>query len=143
MAGSVLEERVENEGFFAAFGGGRQRFGAVIRIEHAWPACFFGIGIGRCRDGCRRRSRRQVEAAFAAAACERQHGRAAQKDDGPSRRSRAVVAIHDKNPQCGGTIQRLPCETCISIKPITKTMQPNPASAMMTDCWTRGRTEMV
>jgi hypothetical protein len=34
-------------------------------------------------------------------------------------------------------------ETCISMKPITKTMQPNPASAMMTDCWTRGRTEMV
>jgi len=39
----------------------------------------------------------------------------------------------------------LPCsgETCIGMKPITKTMQPNPASAVMTDCWTRGRTEMV
>jgi hypothetical protein len=41
------------------------------------------------------------------AACEREHGRA-RKDDGPSGRSRAVIAIHDKNPQCGGTIQRLP-----------------------------------
>ena len=105
--GSVVEERIENERFLAAFSGGRRRFGPVIRIEYAWPACFFRIGIGRRRDGRRRCGRGQVEAALAAAAREREHSRD-QKDDGPSRRSRAVVAVHDKNPQCGGTITNIP-----------------------------------
>jgi hypothetical protein len=107
MVGSVVEERIENERFLAAFSGGRRRFGPVIRIEYAWPACLLRIGIGRRRDGRRRCGRGQVEAALAAAAREREHSRD-QKDDGPSRRSRAVVAVHDKNPQCG-TIQRFPC----------------------------------
>src|ERR1700716_945604 len=109
MAGSVVEERVENEGFLAAFGGGRRRIGSVIRIEHAGLACRFGVAVGRCRgERLLRHIRRQVEAAFASAAPEREHGRA-QKDDGPSRSRRAVSSIHSKIPNAGGTIQRLPC----------------------------------
>src|SRR5438477_12185223 len=108
MAGSVVEERIENERFLAAFGGGRRRIGAVIGIEHARFTRLFGFGIRRCNRGCRRRTRRQVEAAFASAAAERERGRA-QKDNGPSRRRRAVTAGHDKIPNAAGTIQRLPC----------------------------------
>src|SRR5215217_6118837 len=97
MAGSVVEKRIENEGFLAAFGGSRRRIGSVIWIEHAWLARLFGVGIGRGRDYRGRRcARRQVEPAFASAAPEREHGRA-QNDDGPSL-CRAVVAIHDMIP---------------------------------------------
>src|SRR5215208_596228 len=111
MAGSVtIQERVENEGFPAAFGGGGRGIGSVIRIEHAWPArCRLVIGILlRGRRGLRRGVRRQVERALASAAPERKHSRA-QKDDGPSRRFRAVIASHEKIPNAAGTIQTLPC----------------------------------
>src|SRR5664279_1081243 len=104
---SSVEQRIENEGFLAAFGGGRRRVGSVIGIEHAGFGGGFVVAIGRRRgDRLPGRVRRQVEPALASAAAERECGRA-QNDDGPSR-SRAVVAIHDNNPQCGGTIQRLP-----------------------------------
>src|SRR5258707_8411741 len=107
MAGSVVEERIENEGFLAAFGGSRRRVGPVIRIEYARPARLFGLGIGRCRDGCRRCGWRQVEAALAAAASERENGRA-QKDDGPSRSCRAVIPIHDKIPNAAAPYKDCP-----------------------------------
>jgi hypothetical protein len=122
--GSVVQERVEHECLPAAFRSGRRRFASVRRIEHAWLArrpC--GVGIGLCRGGRRRRcTRRQIERAFTSAAPERKHGRA-QKDDGPPGRCWAVVANHDKIPNAGGTIQRLPCSGETSA--ITK-LQRNP-----------------
>src|ERR1700738_3481180 len=110
MAGSVVEERVENECFLAAFRGGRRRIGSVGRIEHAWglgPSRVLG-GIGLCGGGRgRRRGRRQIERPFAAAAPEREHGRA-QKDDSPSLTCRAVVAIHDKIPNAAAPYKDCP-----------------------------------
>src|SRR4249919_2311425 len=106
MAGSV-EKRIEDEGFLAAFGGGRRRIASVIWIEHAWPGGGLGVAVGRRHGGLLCGGiRRQVEAGLASAAPEREHGRT-QKDDGPS--GRAVVAGHDKIPNAAGTIQRLRC----------------------------------
>src|SRR5882672_9552628 len=97
MAGSVVQERIENERFLAAFGSRRRRIGSVGRIEHAWLAGG-PLGLGRLGSGRLRRSvRRQVEPAFASAAAEREHGRAEQ-NDGPSRRRRTVSTIHSKIP---------------------------------------------
>src|SRR5260370_38872838 len=99
MAGSVVEERVENECFLAAFSGGRRRIGSVRGIEHAWLARGrLVVGIGLCGGGSGRRcGRRQVERAFASAAPELEHGRA-QKQDSPSPTCRSVAAISDKIP---------------------------------------------
>src|ERR1700712_3960940 len=108
MASSV-EKRIEDERFLAAFGGSGRRIGSGARIEHAGPARrgqVIGIGLRR-GGGLRRGVRRQIERTLAAAAPEREHGHA-EHYDGPSRRCWAVVAIHDKIPNAGGTIQRLP-----------------------------------
>lgn len=100
MAGSVtIQERVEDKGFLAAFVRRRRRIGPVIRIEHARPArsrLVICIPLGR---GCRFRRRvgRKVKRTLSPAASKREHDRA-QKDDGPSRRFRAVSAIHGKIP---------------------------------------------
>src|ERR1700738_4260553 len=110
LAGSVVEERVENECFLAAFRGGRRRIGSVGRIEHAWrPArSRLVVGIGLCGGGRgRRRGRRQIERPFAAAAPEREQGRA-QKDDGPSLTCRAIVAIHEKIPNAAAPYKDCP-----------------------------------
>src|ERR1700736_987914 len=110
MAGSVtIQERVENEGFLAAFGGGRRRIGSVIRIEYAGLArSRLVVGIRLCRGGrLRRGARRQVEPALAPTAAEREHGRA-QNDDGPSPICRAVVAIHDKIPNAAAPYKDCP-----------------------------------
>src|SRR5258708_25685252 len=57
MAGSVVQERVENECFLAALGGDWPRFGAVSRIEHAWLARGpISLGIGLFSGGCLRPS---------------------------------------------------------------------------------------
>src|SRR5258706_5679175 len=99
MAGSVVQERIENECFLAAFGGGGPRIHSVGRIEHAWCACGpLSLGVSLLGSGrLRRRVWRQVEAALASAAAEREHG-CAEHDDGPSRRCRAVITIHGKIP---------------------------------------------
>src|SRR5215210_784283 len=100
MAGSVtIQERVENEGFLAAFSGGGRSIGSLIGVEHprgARSRLVINILLRR-RRRLRRSVRRQVERALASAARERKHGRA-QKDDGPSRNFRAVIAIHDNIP---------------------------------------------
>src|SRR6266404_291852 len=109
MAGSVVQERVENKAFFAALSGGRRRIGSVGRIEHAWLArSRLVVGIGLCGGGRGRRcGRRQVERAFASAAPERERGRA-QKDDSPSPTCRTVVAIHDKIPNAAAPYKDCP-----------------------------------
>src|ERR1700676_3227700 len=109
MASSVtIEERVENEGFLAAFGRSRCRIGPVRRIEHARLGRLLGLGIGRRRDGgLRRGGRRQVERALASAPPERERGRA-QKDDGPSLTCRAVVACHFKIPNAAAPYKDCP-----------------------------------
>src|SRR3977135_3270820 len=97
MASSVVEERVENEGFLGAFGSGRRGIGAVIGIEHARLGRGFGVAIGRrCGDRLSR-GRRQGAPGLGAPAAEGEHGRA-QKNDGPSLTCWAVTAIHDKSP---------------------------------------------
>src|ERR1700722_3167442 len=108
MVSSVaIQERVENEGFLAAFGGRRRRIGSVGRIEHARFDRSFRVALGRRRgDRLLRSVRRQIEPALASAAPEREHGRA-QKNDGPSLTCRAVLADHEKIPNAGRTIQRL------------------------------------
>src|SRR6202165_625250 len=107
MASSVFEERVENEGFRAAFASGRPGIGAVIGIEHARLGRGFGVAICRRRGDRLSRARRQVEPGFASAAAEREHGRA-QKDDGPSLTCRAVIAIHDKIPNAAAPYKDCP-----------------------------------
>src|SRR5437870_4349092 len=95
--GSVVEKRVENEGFLAAPGGGRQRIRAVTRIEHTGLALGLPIAALHYLGGLRRGRRRQIEGTFAPTAAKRENDRAEQ-DHGPSRRRRAKVAIHDKIP---------------------------------------------
>src|SRR5258708_38239677 len=95
MAGSVVEERIENEGFLAAFGGSRRRVGPVIRIEYARPARLFGLGIGRRRGGGRRCGRRQEAAAPSAPASQHGQGRA-RKPRAPRRSFPAVIATPGK-----------------------------------------------
>src|ERR1700716_1697583 len=116
MAGSV-EKRIEDEGFLAAFRRGGLRIASVGWIEHARRGGLLGFGIGRRRCGLRRRvrrrgvrlrgGRRQIEAAFASAAPERERGRAEQ-DDGPSRRARAVTTIHDEIPNAAAPYKDCP-----------------------------------
>ena len=84
--------------------------GSGGRIECALRGPFgFGIGLGRAAADCRLRRGvgRQIEPALAAAAPERQHGRA-QNDDGPSRRCRAQLAIHDKIPNAAAPYKDCP-----------------------------------
>src|SRR5258708_40080058 len=97
MAGSVVEERIENEGFLAAFGGSRRRVGPVIRIVYARPARRFGLGIGRCRDGGRRGGWRPGGASLPAPPPVREPGRGAEAR-APSRSRPALVPLHDQNP---------------------------------------------
>src|SRR5665647_350710 len=110
MASSVtVEERVENEGSLAAFGGGGRRIASVIRIVDAGRArgrLVVGVGLRR-RGRLRRAVRRQVEGALASAAAEREHGRA-QQDDGPSPAGRAVITIHDKIPNAAAPYKDCP-----------------------------------
>src|SRR5664279_1383974 len=110
MASSVtVEERIEDEGFLAAFGGGRRRIASVIRIVHAGRArgrLVIGIGLRR-RGRLRRGVRRQVEPTLASAASERERGRA-QQDDGPSPACRAVITIHDKIPNAAAPYKDCP-----------------------------------
>src|SRR3954470_15707944 len=126
MAGSVtIQERVEDEGFLAAFGGGRRRIGPVIRIEHARSArsrLMVRILLsGRCR--LRRGVRRQVEHALAPAAAKRERG-SRQHNDGPSRQFRAVIASHDNIPNA-----RAPYKHCLALASAAKLLfrlsQPN------------------
>src|SRR5712671_3709662 len=110
MAGSVVQERIENEWFLAALGGGRSRIHSVGRIEHArFARGPLGLRIGLLGGGRLRRGgvRRQVEPAFASAAAKREHRRAEQ-DDGPSRRCRTVSTIHGKIPNAAAPYKDCP-----------------------------------
>src|SRR6266567_1870644 len=112
MAGSVtVQERVEDERLFTAFGSRRRRVGPVARIEYAGLGGAFSLGIGGSRLRRRVRGiRRQIEAALAAAAPERERAHA-QQDDGPSRRCRPVVASHDEIPNT----RLAPYKDCLSL----------------------------
>src|ERR1700681_3723188 len=111
VAGSVVQERIENEWFLAALGGGRSRIHSVGRIEHARFArgSPLRLGIGLLGSGRLRRGgvRRQVEPAFAPAAAKREYRRAEQ-DDGPSRRCRTVSTIHGKIPNAAAPYKDCP-----------------------------------
>src|ERR1700692_3303020 len=99
MAGSVtIQQRVEDKWFLTTLGRLRRSIRSVGRIEHARLSRPRGVRIRR-RGRLRRRvrARRQVERTFASTAAQRQR-RYAQQDDGPSRRSRAVVTDHDEIP---------------------------------------------
>src|SRR5258708_1882517 len=109
MGGSVVEERVEDEGFPLALGGSGRLVASKGRIEHGSPIWLcVGLGLAPRRGGRLRRSGRgQIKPAFAPAARKRQrHGDQNRRD--PSRRRRTGSAIHGDIPKCGGTIQRLP-----------------------------------
>src|ERR1700761_8696063 len=99
MAGSVaVQQRIENERSLGTSAGGRRRIGAIAWVEHARVARLRSLGVLRGGGRRLRRScRRQIQRPFASTASERYHG-SAQKDDGPSLRCWAVVAIHVKIP---------------------------------------------
>src|ERR1700735_5662882 len=112
MANSVaLQQRIENERSLGASAGGRRRIGPIAWIEHARFAPLVGLAIGLLRRGrhLRRGSRRQIQRPLASAASERKHG-SAQKNDGPSLRCWAVVAIHVKIPNAAA-----PYKDCVTL----------------------------
>src|SRR4029078_3904620 len=121
MALSVaVEERVEYERPFVALGCRRRSVGAVARIEDAGlgGALRFRIG-GRPLRRCVRGIRRQVEAALAAAAAERERGHA-QQDDGPSRRCQPGVTGHDEIPNT----RAAPYKDCSALARATAPWKP-------------------
>src|ERR1700743_1303957 len=112
MANSVaLQRRTDNERSLGPSARGRRRIGAIAWIEHARFARLVGLGIalhgGRRR--LRRGGRRQIQRPLASTASEHKHG-SAQKDDGPSRRCWAVVAIHVKIPNAAA-----PYKDCVTL----------------------------
>src|ERR1700722_9072990 len=112
MASSVaVQQRIENERSLGASAGGRCRIGPIAWIEHARLARLVGLGIDMRGGGrrLRRGGRRQIQRPLASAASERKHG-SAQKDDGPSLRCWAVVAIHVKIPNAGA-----PYKDCVAL----------------------------
>src|ERR1700722_6341691 len=112
MAGSVaVQQRIENERSLGASAGGRRRIGPIAWVEHARFARLVGLGIDMRGGGrrLRRGGRRQIQRPLASAASERKHG-SAQKDDSPSLRCWAVVAIHVKIPNAAA-----PYKDCVTL----------------------------
>jgi hypothetical protein len=110
--GELVQDRIEQERLLATTGRRRRALIDTVRGREHVPALAGSrlcIGIRRWSAGThrlRRRLWRQIEAAFTAAASQRQ-SRSGQNENGPSRGRRAGRTSHSEIPKCGRTIQRL------------------------------------